>query len=476
MDYEGLDESLHMDSSYLRLLDNKDVLCLVDGQHYPPVTKWTIEKIEKVGANIVGILFLGGTEKVKNAVEELGGGGKYKLYIDEKKKGLPLSLLNKALEEVNPDIVIDLSDEPVVDYGDRFKLASLVISHDVIYYGSDFMFSPPKRHDILDKPSFSIIGTGKRVGKTAISVSIARIMKENSYDPVIVCMGRGGPPDPVHVDVSRTELNADTLLNIARGGQHAASDYWEDALLAQVPTIGCRRCGGGMTGNPFSSNVLKGAEMTNEIPQDFVIMEGSGPTFPPVKTDENIVIIGAGQPIRNIKEYFGEYRLKISKLAIVTMCEEPMVNEKKLEKIKKGILKINPDIKLALTIFRPQPLSDIKGKKVFLTTTAPEKVGKILVDHLEKEHDCEVVGVSNKLSNRPELKKDLDEGLEKADVLLTEIKAASIDMAAMMASENDVEIVFMHNQAEVIGGNVESIEKEIVSICESILSDRGEKT
>ncbi|MFW6304817.1 MAG: hypothetical protein ACOC1V_03465, partial [Candidatus Saliniplasma sp.] len=108
MDYEGLDESLHMDSSYLRLLDDKDVLCLVDGQHYPPVTKWTIEEIEKVGANIVGILFLGGTEKIKNAVEELGSGGRYKLYIDEKKKGLPFSLLNQALDDTSPDIVIDL--------------------------------------------------------------------------------------------------------------------------------------------------------------------------------------------------------------------------------------------------------------------------------------------------------------------------------------------------------------------------------
>ena len=41
------------------------------------------------------------------------------------------------------------------------------------------------------------------------------------------------------------------LLAVSRRGLHAASDYFEDAVLAGVMTIGCRRCGGGMAGAAF---------------------------------------------------------------------------------------------------------------------------------------------------------------------------------------------------------------------------------
>ena len=45
----------------------------------------------------------------------------------------------------------------------------------------------------------------------------------------------------------------DELLVRARAGQHAASDYLEDAVLAGVPTVGARRCGGGLAGTTYDS-------------------------------------------------------------------------------------------------------------------------------------------------------------------------------------------------------------------------------
>lgn len=468
-----LEESLHIDESFVRLLKDKKVLCLVDGQHYPPVTKWTLSELFKRDIDIQGLIFLGGTEKVENALEELGiEGADYDIFISSKKKDLPIDLIEDTIIKKHPDYIVDLSDEPVLDYHDRFKIASAVIKHRVKYIGADFILTPPKEHDILKKPSLSIIGTGKRIGKTGVSVTVARTIKKNGFDPVIVCMGRGGPPEADYIDPTKMKMNSDTLLHVAEEGGHAASDYWEDALLAQVPTVGCRRCGGGMAGNPFSSNVINGAQKTNEISQSFVIMEGSGSTFPPIKTDSRIVLIGASQPLSNILEYFGQYRIMTSDLAIVTMCEEPMASEKKIEDIERGIKKLKPDLDIALTVFRPEPLQDISDKKVFVATTAPEKILPTIEEYLEENHDCEIVGISNKLSNRPQLRNDLNQGLENADILLTEIKAASIDVAGMSAKEKGVEIVFMHNKSILVGGTIDNLDEAILEVCKKAVERR----
>ena len=69
-------------------------------------------------------------------------------------------------------------------------------------------------------------------------------------------MGRGGPAEP---ELVATPPTLDELVALSRAGRHAASDHLETAALAGVPTIGCRRAGGGMAGAPFASNVLEGA-------------------------------------------------------------------------------------------------------------------------------------------------------------------------------------------------------------------------
>jgi cyclic 2,3-diphosphoglycerate synthetase len=286
-------------------------------------------------------------------------------------------------------------------------------------------------------------------------------------------MGRGGPPEPEFVDTRRISLTPETLLEVAEGGGHAASDYWEDALLGQVPTVGCRRCGGGMGGNPFASNVLEGAEIADGSDGDFVVMEGSGATFAPVTTDRRMVIVGAGQPIENVLGFLGEYRLLISDLALVTMCEPPVSTEQKVNEIEQGIARINPECEIALTVFRPEPLGDVEGKKVFVATTAQGQVAESIGRFLRADWDCEVIDVSTNLSNRPALRADLKEGLGKADVLLTEIKAASIDVAARAARDMGVEIVFLHNRPKLVGGTVENLEEAILDLCTEARQLRG---
>jgi cyclic 2,3-diphosphoglycerate synthetase len=455
--YQGIDWI-----SENKFVQGKRILCLVDGEHYPPVTRWALEELGNIGAEIVGLVFLGGTEKVQNAFDELKD---YKVFAGANDFDEVLNLISSAVKETSPEVVIDLSDDPVIDYWDRFKIGSCLLREGITYIGSDFQFVPPSFFEILEHPSLGIIGTGKRVGKTAISVDVARILKKNGCRLVIVAMGRGGPSNPDLIFPHKNKMSADFLIKVAEKGGHAASDYWEDAMLAGVTTIGCRRCGGGMVGSPFVSNVIEGAKKTNSLDVDFVIMEGSGPTLPPVKTEKNLVVVGAGQPLENILKFFGEYRLLISDMAIVTLCEEPIANKEKLVIIEQGIKKVNPEIDIALTVFRPKPLGDIKGKKVFVATTSPAEAQTGIIGHLESGYDCEVSGFSRNLSDRKKLKEDLEEGLDCAEVLLTEIKAASIDVAARMAKKKGKEIVFLHNHAVLVGGTIDSIEKSILSLC-----------
>ncbi|MBD3178460.1 MAG: cyclic 2,3-diphosphoglycerate synthetase [Candidatus Latescibacteria bacterium] len=450
------------------ITSGKKVLCLIDGEHYPPVTRDAIKSIEASGGKIVGAVFIGGTEKIVNARRELGGRNGWRIFQPEVTDSSLYELIERAVDESGPDVVLDLSDEPVVDYFTRFRIGSVLLRKGVIYSGADFSFSPPRAEKVLTRPSISIIGTGKRVGKTAVGVYISRLLKNSGNQPVVVCMGRGGPPEPEVVDPAKYELNPETLMEVSKRGGHAASDYWEDALLGQVITVGCRRCGGGMGGDPFFSNVIEGARIADSLPGEVVVMEGSGATLPPVATDRRIVVAGAGQPIENIIRFYGEYRILISELAIVTMCEEPVASPRKVKDIYEGIKEINPDMKIALTVFRPDPLGDITGRKVFVATTSRSDVNDSISDHLEKRHGCSVVGISNNLSDRPSLKLDLREGLKKAEILLTEIKAASIDVAAIEAEKAGLDIVFLNNIPELTGGNIDRLDREILSIIQKI--------
>ncbi|MGL6299145.1 MAG: 2,3-diphosphoglycerate synthetase, partial [Methanobacteriaceae archaeon] len=290
------------------------MVCLVDGEHYLPVTKSAIDVLEELEQiDIVAIVFIGGTEKLRVDdsdlySKELGA----PVFFGEDKSEIPYDLIEDIAIEYKADIVMDLSDEPVLDYTKRLKIASTVLSLGITYKGPDFEFNPLTQYDVLKKPSLKILGTGKRIGKTAVSAFAARLIDENGYNPCVVAMGRGGPKEPEIVYGNELEITPEFLMEQSEKGVHAASDHWEDALMSRVLTVGCRRCGGGMIGDAFVTNVKKGAELTNDLPADFVIMEGSGAALPPIKTNKSILLIGANQPLMNIENFFGPFRIKLA--------------------------------------------------------------------------------------------------------------------------------------------------------------------
>ena len=218
-------------------------LALVDGEHYPDVV---VAALAKLPHDVVGAVMLGGREKLRDGLPDYG---------------VPLwDKLEDALAEVEVDIVVDLSDEPVVGPRRRFRLASRALASGIPYVGADFRLNPVVFMPYA-QPALAVIGTGKRVGKTAVSGHVARMLSQ-SRKVVVVAMGRGGPAEPAVVDVKPT---VEDLLALSRSGVHAASDYLEDAALAGVVTVGARRCGGGLAGTPFLSNVEEAAEIAASL-------------------------------------------------------------------------------------------------------------------------------------------------------------------------------------------------------------------
>ncbi len=210
-------------------------VALVDGEHYAPVVR---DALRALPYEWVGAILVGGTEKLRDGADY----------------GVPV-----ISDFADAEVVVDLSDEPVLGPRERFEWASRALAAGLPYIGADFRFDPPALEP-FELPSISVIGTGKRVGKTAVTTHLARLLARD-HDVVVVAMGRGGPEEP---EVVESPPTVEELVARSRAGRHAASDHLEIAALAGVPTIGCRRAGGGLAGAVSVSNVAEGARLAAE--------------------------------------------------------------------------------------------------------------------------------------------------------------------------------------------------------------------
>ena len=278
-------------------------LALIDGEHYPPVVRDALNALPYEFACCVNV---GGGEKLRSPAED-----------GEALYGVPLAAsIEQGVETYSPEIVVDLSDEPVLGPRERLAAASRVLALGLPYVGADFRFDPPTLEP-FPLPSLSVIGTGKRVGKTALAIQLARACAR-SLDVVVVAMGRGGPPEP---ELRETPPSVEELLELARSGQHAASDYLEDALLGEVVSVGARRCGGGLAGAVGYSNVAQAAEMALERSPDLVIFEGSGAALPPIASDRRVLVVSAHQDVELACGYLNAYRILVSDLLVLSFAE-----------------------------------------------------------------------------------------------------------------------------------------------------------
>ena len=348
-------------------------VALIDGEHYAPVVH---DALRALPYEWEGAILVGGTEKLR----------------DDADYGVPLVDGFGAAE-----IVVDLSDEPVLGPRERFEWAARALAAGLPYVGADFRFDPPPLEP-FGLPSISVIGTGKRVGKTAVTAHLARLLARDRR-VVVVAMGRGGPPEP---ELIETPPTVEDLVALSRAGRHAASDHLELAALAGVPTIGCRRAGGGLAGGVAVSNVPAGALLAAELDPDVVLFDGSGAAIPPVQTTRRVLVTGETD---HRDPYLDTYRRLISDVVLE-----------------------RPELRLRAT-------ERLEGRVAVFTAGATD------VSHL----DADVVHVSTALADRARLREDLVD----ADTYLVEVKAAGIDVVATHAAARGIRVVLAAN--DVVG-------------------------
>ena len=187
------------------------VIVLVDGEHYPPVTRWAIDVARERGYEVLGALLVGGIEKIDpGRVPDLG----VPLLVAGADR---MAALGEALDAFGPEAVLDLSDEPVLGYRERMELAAVALSRGLPYLGSDFRLDPPIQGSPVRVPTLAVIGTGKRTGKTAIAGEVARTAARRGLAPIVVAMGRGGPAEPQVAEAGSVDLAR--LVQLVRDGR-----------------------------------------------------------------------------------------------------------------------------------------------------------------------------------------------------------------------------------------------------------------
>jgi cyclic 2,3-diphosphoglycerate synthetase len=372
------------------------VIALIDGEHHPAAVREAL-----AGLELAGVVFCGGEEK-------LAGGAWAELALDAD----PEAELRRLAPQA--DAVVDLADEPVQPTSAKLELAALALHLGLRYEAPGLRLEPPGYSPVpFEGPKLAVIGTGKRTGKTAVAGHWAALLREAGVEPVIVCMGRGGPAEPI---VAKANTGLSDLLALDEQGAHAASDYLEDAVLAGVRTVGCRRVGGGPAGAPFESNVPAGAALAAALPETgALIFEGSGSCIPPVEVDRTVCVIGPGAP-----EPLRRYALLRSDLLLAHEGAEAPPEA----------------LRFSLRAEPAEPLPPAARVALF-TTGAPAVEG------------VEPVVASTNLARRAALAADLERAeAEGCDLYLTELKAAAIDTVARRATERGARVVFVRNRPE----------------------------
>ena len=370
------------------------VIALIDGEHHPAAVRDVLARLD-----LAGVVFCGGEEKL--------GPGSLEEHYGRRVMTRPREAIRRLA--AGADAVIDLADEPVLHPRARLRLAALALHLGLRYEAPGLRLDPPRYEPVaFDGPVLAVIATGKRTGKTALAGHMAGLLRE--HDPVIVCMGRGGPAWPV---VASPAISLDDLLAIADDGAHAASDYLEDAVLAGVRTVGCRRVGGGLAGAPAESNVPEGAALAASLEPGLILFEGSGSCIPPVEVDRTVCVVGPGE---------------LEPLSDYSLLRADLVLAHEGAAAPPGALRFE---------LRPEPADPLPdGARVALFTTGARRCEGV-----------EPVVASTNLARRSALADDLDRAVaERCDLWLTELKAAAIDTVATRARAQGVRVVFVRNR------------------------------
>jgi cyclic 2,3-diphosphoglycerate synthetase len=405
-------------------VESGPVIALVDGEHHPSAVRDALARLD-AARGVAGVVFCGGEEKVRREILD-DPVAHYGFAFERGDDAL--ERLARATDAV---AVVDLADEPVLPPPEKLDMAARALHLGLAYELPGTRLTPPPYARVeFDGRKLAVIGTGKRTGKTAVAGHWASLLRERGIAPVIVSMGRGGPAEPqlANAGTSLAELRA-----IAANGRHAASDYLEDATLAGVPTVGCRRVGGGLVGQPFESNVPEGAVLAARLHPDALLFEGSGACIPPVEVDRTLCVVGAGA---DVLKGLGSYHLRRSQLALA------MGGDRELAAAISH--RFCPALACELV---PEPVDQpaADARVALFSTSAAGVPG------------AEPVVSSSALARRGELESDLERAAtERCDVYLVELKAAAIDTVAVRAEQLGARVVFLRNRPIALDADLDA--------------------
>lgn len=394
-------------------------IVLIDGEHQPSVVADELARLNRELAVVVAV-FVGGSEKVAASVFE----DPVTVYgCPVVRADSPGAALLAAIREYPADVVVDLCDEPIVGPAEKVKLAALGMAHGLDYEAPGTTMTVPRfTTSAFSGPKIAVIGTAKRTGKTAVCGHLASLLADEGASPAIVSMGRGGPAQP---QIALPPVTVDDLLAVASAGKHAASDYLEDAALAQVPTVGCRRVGGGFSGAVADTNFADGVDLAAAIEGvDTLLFEGSGASVPPVFADRTVTVVGDAF---QATELTGPARIALADLVLVR-DEDPAAIEAACRWT---------DVRTVGFRMVSEPVEQIPdAARVAVFTTGATEVSGV-----------EAVFVSTNLARRDALSADLNAAqAANCDHYLIEVKAAAIDTVAVAAHAAGASISLIRNR------------------------------
>jgi cyclic 2,3-diphosphoglycerate synthetase len=437
------------------------VIALVDGEHHPPVVRDALAQIART-ERVAAVLFAGGEEKVaENVLTDTVAHYGFEVTV-------PAGGVRAGLRELAAGCtaggVVDLSGDPVLAAQERFDVAAVALDLGLEYRAPGIQLTPPpaERFDTA-VPLLAVIGTGKRIGKTALGTHLAALLRDAGRAPVVVSMGRGGPPRPELVRADALPGVAD-LIEIVRGGGHAASDYLEDAVLARVTTVGCRRCGEGPAGEPFESNVVEGVGRALQEGPGIVVVEGSGAALPPVAADRTVCATSTARAAADALSYLGPLRLMRCQLLVVFGASElePAEREALVDRLAEWV----PRDSIALCELEPEPAEEVPGgARVACFTTASPGAEAHQRETLTRR-GVELRRWSGNLARRRDLERDVEEALrDGCDLFLTELKAAAVEIVATRAVQEGAQVVFLRNRPVAVAG--ESIDDRLLRLADT---------
>ncbi|MDP8931212.1 MAG: hypothetical protein M3O70_22240, partial [Actinomycetota bacterium] len=288
-------------------------IVLVDAEHHPPVLRRALAQLSASGTVPVLALVVGGSEKVPapGQAPDLDVPARWPARVEKE--------LTSAVGALRPDVIVDLSGSPALTEQRRLQLIATALAAGCAYEAPGVRYEVPPLPPLSRRATVSIIAIGKRAGKTALSGALVKHGQQRGRKPVVVAMGRGGPSAPVVVP-SNEPVDLARLLQVAEAGGHAASDFYEDAVMTGASTVGCWRVGDGPAGTLGSSNLAAAIAAAEELAGDLNILEGSGAAIPACRPDAVLLVVPAtadpaalalGVPLRFL----------LADLVVFTLCD-----------------------------------------------------------------------------------------------------------------------------------------------------------